>query len=629
HSQKTIGQHSTVKTLFEGPEKCRCCINWVEELPYDLPLAIEQQEESKQHALLIRMKKSHDNDRNPLVLDSIVVQSPYLKGFLGELFQSYEGIKTNLQKLVFKSPFKPFFYEWQKLNDLVLLEQDPVRIAHARLLKKTLKSELKDTISVSQDYERNGVTSFEMLWTIFKPGIDVYTREDEYDRIYQLVDSSYHSAMRIRYFELDMRCINHGQKTFGYQSKKMTIWDFEGIKTVTSLDVFPAHYHPSIERLRLVLKKRGERFRDLQTIRNCHREYNGLAQLDKGNKRKVDGRIMIDSEAYLSFNPNKPIHLQQLDGAELKSWLDVSDQIHEPMMPLPRQDGRHIHDDLLYLCSPQVRGYCFKIKEWASFYVDKITDIKWNDHAFGSLILPSDYKRLILLFVESQIHNKNQFDDVIEGKGKKMQEERRIIMLLEGSPGVGKTLTAEALADRIRKPLYAISVAELGSTAKDLERRLTMILEVAVKWDAVVLLDESDVFLEKRRADSLTRNSIVAIFLRLLEYYRGVLFLTTNRVHSMDPAFQSRIHLRIQYPDLEEPARRQIWKQFTELSNRESVLEPQHFEELGRWDLNGREIKNLVKTAQLLASHEAAPLGMGHIQTVLRVTQKSFGGTSE
>lgn len=273
-------------------------------------------------------------------------------------------------------------------------------------------------------------------------------------------------------------------------------------------------------------------------------------------------------------------------------------------------------EGLLYLCDPQVRGYSFKTKKWASFWVDLIEDVKWNEDAFESLVLPSNHKRLMLSFVDSQIRNKGLFDDVIEGKG------QGIVILLEGSPGVGKTLTAEALADRLRKPLYAMSIAELGNTPNDLEARLMMILEMAVRWDAVVLLDESDVFLEKRSADNLHRNGVVAIFLRLLEYFRGVLFMTTNRVRAMDPAFQSRIHLKIQYPELREEARREIWGRMVGLSGMESGLKEGQVEALARLELNGREIKNLVKSAQLLASCEAVPLSMEHIQAVLEVTKR-------
>ena len=52
---------------------------------------------------------------------------------------------------------------------------------------------------------------------------------------------------------------------------------------------------------------------------------------------------------------------------------------------------------------------------------------------------------------------------------------------------------------------------------------------MVARWEAVLLLDEADVFLEARSTHDLERNKLVSIFLRVLEYYEGILFLTTNR----------------------------------------------------------------------------------------------------
>lgn len=65
-------------------------------------------------------------------------------------------------------------------------------------------------------------------------------------------------------------------------------------------------------------------------------------------------------------------------------------------------------------------------------------EITLSDTAFESLVLPGDYKELILALTMSHACNKDSFDDVIQGKGK------GIVMLLSGPPGVGKTLTAES-----------------------------------------------------------------------------------------------------------------------------------------------------------------------------------------
>ena len=52
-----------------------------------------------------------------------------------------------------------------------------------------------------------------------------------------------------------------------------------------------------------------------------------------------------------------------------------------------------------------------------TFSITSVGDIKWNDGAFESLVLPSDHKELILALTESQVANKESFDDVIQGKG--------------------------------------------------------------------------------------------------------------------------------------------------------------------------------------------------------------------
>lgn len=90
-------------------------------------------------------------------------------------------------------------------------------------------------------------------------------------------------------------------------------------------------------------------------------------------------------------------------------------------------------------------------------------------------------------------------------------------MLLSGPPGVGKTLTAESVAETMRVPLYMMFASDLGLTPTEVEANLARILEMTTKWKAVLLLDEADVYLEKRSTKDLERNKLVSIFLRLLE----------------------------------------------------------------------------------------------------------------
>lgn len=133
------------------------------------------------------------------------------------------------------------------------------------------------------------------------------------------------------------------------------------------------------------------------------------------------------------------------------------------------------------------------------------------------------------------------------------------MILLHGPPGVGKTSTAECVAAKFGKPLLPITCADLGTNAQSVETALDRIFNYAYRWDCILLLDEADVFLTIRKPSDIERNSLVTVFLRVLEYYRGILFLTTNRVGNFDDAFKSRMHVILHYPPLTETQSDKIW----------------------------------------------------------------------
>ncbi|KID64764.1 ATPase, partial [Metarhizium majus ARSEF 297] len=109
--------------------------------------------------------------------------------------------------------------------------------------------------------------------------------------------------------------------------------------------------------------------------------------------------------------------------------------------------------------------------------------------------------------MDGQPTHQNEFDDFIKGKG------QGLTILLVGTPGTGKTLTAEAVADKVRRPLYILSAGELGQEAQKVEEKLKHVVELTEKWRAVLLLDECDVFLEKRTHNNLNHSEAIAIFL--------------------------------------------------------------------------------------------------------------------
>jgi SpoVK/Ycf46/Vps4 family AAA+-type ATPase len=174
-------------------------------------------------------------------------------------------------------------------------------------------------------------------------------------------------------------------------------------------------------------------------------------------------------------------------------------------------------------------------------------------------------------------------------------------------------VTAEALSESLGKPLYMVGAGELGTSATEVEKKLRQVLDVATFWNAVLLIDECDIFLEKRTKNDIHRNAVVAIFLRMLEYYSGILFLTTNRVKELDKAFLSRISVALYYHKLGFKKRKKIWKGLAEKHQFEGV----DFNKLAEHVLNGREIKSALKLALALAKSEKRNPTMADIEHVI------------
>jgi hypothetical protein len=599
----------------------------VTEYPDDAVEAAENAETAR-FAFLVRNKISYDS-RKTLEIDSIIVQSPLLKEALGVVLKDYPGITTNLQRLVFSAPFQPFVHRWTKLVDVLETTTDEATRAHLTLFHKVLHEELKDAIAAKNDLVANGVITFEHLWTIFEPGILVYGTDEGKERVYELHSAAYQEDQSgSSYLQLYSRGIDWDGDKFGSSFVHLCNFEFEGTKPITRLAYFPLGFHPHEQDLISRLTIRGKVF---QKFAGYHfMAYRGTA-LTYGRcglvKQTVDSRIIIDCEAHNRFLPNRAVSFASLGKAQ-NQYVDAdedsdmadSDVDSAEYVPTPDEDGstgsrpqhRPLTSKELLLAVPYVRGYALKHKKWFILFVDQIIPIKFSDNAFQSLVMPNEKKDLILAFVESQVKHKNEFDDIIEGKG------RGMIMLLSGPPGVGKTLTAESVAENMRVPLYMMSAGDLGLDPAGIEDSLNTILDMVAKWNAVLLLDEADVFLEARSTSDLERNKLVSIFLRVLEYYEGILFLTTNRISNIDDAFHSRIHVSMQYPPLTAASRRHIWNTFM---SKTSGLSDGQLDALAQVELNGRQIKNVLKTAQMLArrANGDGKVNMGHIETILAI----------
>lgn len=159
---------------------------------------------------------------------------------------------------------------------------------------------------------------------------------------------------------------------------------------------------------------------------------------------------------------------------------------------------------LLY--PPRVLGYSTKEKIWGQFGVDqtKKVEVPESDLFEEKLQLNKVYKRMIDALVKDhgkrrdKKNHRKEVEDIVDNKGKGLvllfhgnhlsDRVNTVYLRVSGPPGVGKTLTAETIAKKTGKPLFVVSVAEIGLDASKAERNLEQMFYLAGKWEAVLLV---------------------------------------------------------------------------------------------------------------------------------------------
>lgn len=395
--------------------------------------------------------------------------------------------------------------------------------AHLDVMYTTLKTELASVIREKNDFIVHGVTTFDKLWMLFEPGCLMYEKEYGHDCLFELKTMKTEHQSSGKKHKLECQSVDFDGTTFGYLKHNIYIKEFKGTKKIAKLETYPMRYYDGVEELERRLMERGAMF---EAYRGCRFvAYDGIAMTKEHrgqNKFYVKSRIIVDAHSCSRYGdkPNlQPFETRQIvqesassvNGEETDEDCVVLDEAagtKKDAAPVGKKPTPNTEPPLLtaqqrLIATPFVRGYSLRDKKWCKFFIDSIRDITWDDDAFASLVAPQDQKDLVLAFAQSQIKSRDGFDDFIQGKG------QGIIMLLAGPPGVGKTLTAESVAETMRAPLYSVGASDLGSKSYGypsgrgvvrranglvlnvetdkpslLENKLQDILEMCSKWHA-------------------------------------------------------------------------------------------------------------------------------------------------
>ncbi|KAI9150607.1 ATPase family AAA domain-containing protein [Paramyrothecium foliicola] len=558
------------------------------------------------------------------------------------------------------------------------------RIEHLRLLIDFVKVDLSYHIDLHRDSKAGNLEKvlFEDLWYLYEPGDIVLFRNQGHDqlcKVYAVTGGQQRKRAPNKNETMEKSLLNRADREdkkdatimtgLGYGTWSPLIIDYyilefdghlvgpkdarhqikyySGERKITDLPAYPLRFRKDRAEITEKLIKRGQKY----ISSYGHKSYHGMTcPLDPlQTPEDLRGDVFIDFNDYYRGNSSlKPtlgvLHRTNPDIAEVEEdaknamWYfcdhEVDQRATERFMSLqpdlePVELVSYQHSaDTLQLLPYRVPAYNFRSRKYVQLDIDVVAEIDKSDEArdrgFEDLIIPDSHRNLLTALVKTQVKDSTSTLgpkiaatqlDIVRGKG------QGLIILLHGPPGSGKTSTAETLAAHSRRPLYPITCGDLGTTPEKVEIALMEHTERAQRWGCILLLDEADVFLSRRDWRDTNHNALVSVFLRQLEYYSGILFLTTNRVGVIDEAFKSRIHVSLAYPTIRLPETMDIWAGILtriEKDNKTAAIKIKfdrtalltfaknhynsHKSTGTAW--NGRQIRNAFQLAIALGHHE-------------------------
>ncbi|TFY81091.1 hypothetical protein EWM64_g2921 [Hericium alpestre] len=458
---------------------------------------------------LIRRFVPGDKDGYHLIDEMIQLDSPAFIRAAKEVMKGRRDVAWERKPLKFEpdelmaftTQFTEYVESLEKLAEKT--EEEQQIIEHVRFFLNFIHTEYRERLQELESLKAAQVVTFHLIWSVLVPGMilltyDKMTGKPWAVRLLSLEIHERSSDQPLRWI-LNCEFVAVEGDMPGLAEIELTIPHFVGAKRILDLVAYPFD-QLALDEHRKKKEELIARGRKRWTLKDWqHKWYDDIAYTveddDRYRKIMTKSRIMIDGEMFdrYSRHGHTPSLRYDLDG--------------EVVTPDSRKEP---NDDDFFLMSPRLYGYTLGDREWLAFSVDCVEDIQWSHNVFEDLDMEEENKNLVKSLVEQHTGARSddgdgnarpgvsarKFDDFVESKG------LGLIFNLHGPPGVGKTLTAEAISDVSRSPLYVVGSSDLGTYALDLEEALSKVFALAHRWKAVVLIDEADVYLE--RATSTT-----------------------------------------------------------------------------------------------------------------------------
>lgn len=290
------GMSCEAKSLYEGPRKCECCINWVDK-------TAEEVEEAKvlttkvhgDAAVLTRQRNGHGGE-DPFMLHSVVIQSPLLKRTLQKVLKDYPGVSPELDEVEFEAPFEPLFHRWDDLLEAGRNETSTEARKHNKILQEVLEPEFEKAINTLRECRLHGVIKFDSLWAIFKPGDLIYGTVDGRECVMKLREAEYVQTL-VGGLILELQCenVDFDGANFGYGSGLVQIEKFRGTANTKDLPAMPLDLVPDKLDVKERLIARGRKFEKLRGYN--FKEYKGSVALFDQSYMTDRGTTEVSKEA--------------------------------------------------------------------------------------------------------------------------------------------------------------------------------------------------------------------------------------------------------------------------------------------------------------------------------------------
>lgn len=276
-------------------------------------------------------------------------------------------------------------------------------------------------------------------------------------------------------------------------------------------------------------------------------------------------------------------------------------------------DGRRQPDSRYFMCcSPYCYCYALDINSWIVCLTDHISDIIYDKNPLSTISCDNIKLDMIVKIIKQHLINERSSKPIIINN-----RNRGKIFLLHGPPGCGKTMTSEIVAEYFKLPLLNVNLGDLYSTPANFSEKLKENFELAQRWNAIMLIDEADTIMQQRD-NNMKNNVYTSIFLKEIEFYTGIIFMTTNRLQIIDEAFRSRISLIVKYNQLDAKGREFICDsimkklQLASTTVKNMVVSAEH--------LNGRDILNILQNYHAISADSTPMMSDDNDDSVIDLT---------